>query len=54
MKKIKLAITAFMAVVLAGCGQINEPLTTTDSNDKPASKIEIQTEVHTDQLPLKL
>jgi hypothetical protein len=48
MKKRILAITAFMAVVLAGCGQINEPLTTTDSNDKPASKIEIQTEVHTD------
>lgn len=48
MKKRILAITAFMAVVLAGCGQIDEPLTTTDSNDKPASKIEIQTEVHTD------
>ena len=50
MKKRILAITAFMAVVLAGCGQINEPLTTTDSNDKPASKIEIQTKVHTDSV----
>ena len=50
MKKRILAITAFMAVALAGCGQINEPLTTTDSNDKPASKIEIQTEVHTDSV----
>lgn len=48
MKKRILALTAFMAVALAGCGQINEPLTTTDSNDKPAAKIEIQTEVHTD------
>ena len=48
MKKRILAITAFMAVALAGCGQINEPLTTTDSNDKPASKIEIQTEIHSD------
>ena len=50
MKKRILAITAFMAVVLAGCGQINEPLTTTDSNDKPASKNEIQTKVHTDSV----
>ena len=50
MKRRMIAITAFMAVALAGCGQINEPLTTTDSNDKPASKIEIQTEVHTDSV----
>lgn len=50
MKKRMIVITAFMAVALAGCGQINEPLTTTDSNDKPASKIEIQTEVHTDSV----
>ena len=43
MKKRILAITAFMAVVLAGCGQINEPLTTTNSNDQPAAQIEVQT-----------
>lgn len=43
MKKRILAITAFMAVVLAGCGQIDEPLTTTNSNDQPAALIEVQT-----------
>ena len=43
MKKRMIAITAFMAVALAGCGQIDEPLTTTNSNDQPAALIEVQT-----------
>ena len=43
MKKRMIAITAFMAVALAGCGQIDEPLTTTNSNDQPAAQIEVQT-----------
>ena len=43
MKKRMIAITAFMAVELAGCGQIAEPLTTTNSNDQPAAQIEVQT-----------
>ena len=44
MKKKMIAITAFMAVVLAGCGQIDEPLTTVDGNNQSAAQIEIQTE----------
>lgn len=48
MKRRMIAITAFMAVALAGCGQIDEPLTTVEGDNQPASKIEIQTEVHTD------
>lgn len=43
MKIRMIAITAFMAVALAGCGQIDEPLTTTNSNAQPASQIEVQT-----------
>ena len=43
MKIRMIAITAFMAVALAGCGQIDEPLTTTNSNDQPAALIEVQT-----------
>lgn len=43
MKIRMIAITAFMAVALAGCGQIDEPLTTTNSNDQPAAQIEVQT-----------
>ena len=43
MKKRILAITAFMAVVLAGCGQINEPLTTVEGDNQPAAQIEVQT-----------
>ena len=43
MKRRMIAITAFMAVALAGCGQIDEPLTTTNSNDQPAALIEVQT-----------
>ena len=43
MKRRMIAITAFMAVALAGCGQIDEPLTTTNSNDQPAAQIEVQT-----------
>ena len=48
MKKRILAITAFMAVVLAGCGQIDEPLTSVDGDNQPAAQIEIQTEKSTD------
>lgn len=43
MKRRMIAITVFMAVALAGCGQIDEPLTTTNSNDQPAALIEVQT-----------
>lgn len=43
MKRRMIAITAFMAVALAGCGQIDEPLTNTNSNDQPAAQIEVQT-----------
>ena len=43
MKRRMIAITAFMAVALAGCGQIDEPLTTTNSNAQPAAQIEVQT-----------
>ena len=43
MKRRMIAITAFMAVALAGCGQIDEPLTTTNSNDQTAAQIEVQT-----------
>ena len=43
MKRRMIAITAFMAVALAGCGQIDEPLTTMNSNDQPAALIEVQT-----------
>ena len=48
MKRRMIAITAFMAVALAGCGQIDEPLTTTNSNDQPAALIEVQTASKTD------
>jgi len=48
MKKRILAITAFMAVILAGCGQIDEPLTIADSDNQPAAQIEVQTEEPTD------
>ena len=43
MKRRMIAITVFMAVALAGCGQIDEPLTTTNSNDQTAAQIEVQT-----------
>ena len=48
MKRRMIAITAFMAVALAGCGQIDEPLTTTNSNAQPAAQIEVQTASKTD------
>ena len=48
MKIRMIAITAFMAVALAGCGQIDEPLTTTNSNDQPAAQIEVQTASNSD------
>lgn len=48
MKRKMIALTAFMAVVLAGCGQIDEPLTTTNSNNQAAAQIEVQTASKTD------
>ena len=48
MKKRMIIITAFMAVALAGCGEIDEPLTTTNSNNQAAAQIEVQTESKTD------
>ena len=48
MKRRMIAITAFMAVALAGCGQIDEPLTSVDGDNQPAAQIEIQTEKPTD------
>jgi hypothetical protein len=48
MKRRMIAITAFMAVALAGCGQIDEPLTTVDGDNQPAAQIEIQMEKPTD------
>ena len=48
MKRRFIAITAFMAVILAGCGQIDEPLTTVDGDNQPTAQIEIQTEKTTD------
>ena len=48
MKIRMIAITAFMAVALAGCGQIDEPLTSVDGDNQPAAQIEIQTEKPTD------
>ena len=50
MKRRLIAITAFLAVMLAGCGQIEEP-TTSANNDKDnqvAAQIEVQTEVITE------
>lgn len=48
MKRRIIALTAFMAVALAGCGQIDEPLTSVDGDNQPAAQIEIQTEKPTD------
>ena len=48
MKRKMIALTAFMAVTLAGCGQIDEPLSTTNSNNQAATQIEVQTEKKTD------
>lgn len=48
MKRKMIALTAFMAVALAGCGQIDEPLTTTNSNNQAAAQIEVQTASKTD------
>ena len=48
MKRKMIALTAIMAVVLAGCGQIDEPLTTTNSNNQAAAQIEVQTASKTD------
>ena len=43
MKRKMIALTVFMAFVLAGCGQIDELLTTTNSNNQAAAQIEVQT-----------
>ena len=48
MKKRILAITVFMAVALAGCGQIDEPLPTKNSRNQAAAQIEVQTASKTD------
>lgn len=48
MKKIIISATAFLTIILAGCGQIDEPLTTTNSNNQPAAQIEVQTTSKTD------
>ena len=43
MKRRMIAITVFMAVALAGCGQIDEPLPTKNSRNQAAAQIEVQT-----------
>lgn len=43
MKRRMIAITAFMAVALAGCGQTGEQLTSMNSNAQPAAQIEVKT-----------
>lgn len=48
MKKRIIVISAFMTVALAGCGQIDEPLTTTNSNNQATAQIEVQTASKTD------
>lgn len=48
MKKIIISATAFLTIILAGCGQIDKPLTTTNSNNQPAAQIEVQTASKTD------
>lgn len=50
MKRKFIAITAFMAAALAGCGQINEPLTVSDNDNKTASQVEVQTEKYIDSV----
>lgn len=50
MKRIFIAITSFMAAALAGCGQINEPLTVSDSDNQTASQVEVQTEKYIDSV----
>ena len=51
MKRRLIAITAFLAVALTGCGQIDEPLITTENNNQPAAQIEVETEKMTDSYP---
>lgn len=48
MKRRMIAITSFIAVALAGCGQIDETLTTTNSNNQAGVRIEVQTASKTD------
>ena len=57
MKKRIISITVFLAVVLAGCGQINESTTSVKNNkeNQTSANMEIQTEISTsnsyDELP---
>lgn len=44
MKRRFIAITAFMAAALAGCGQIDELSTISDSDNQNALQVEVQTE----------
>lgn len=50
MKRKFIAITSFMAAALAGCGQIDEPLTVSDNDNKTASQVEVQTEKYIDSV----
>ena len=50
MKRKFIAITSFMAAALAGCGQINEPLSISDSDNQTASQVEVQTEKYIDSV----
>ncbi len=50
MKRKFIAITSFMAAALAGCGQINEPLTVSDSDNQTALQVEVQTEKYIDSV----
>ncbi len=50
MKRKFIAITSFMAAALAGCGQINEPLTVSDNDNQTASQVEVQTERYIDSV----
>lgn len=51
MKKRFIVITAFLAVILAGCGQIDEPTTSAKNNKEnpSAAQIEVQTDVRTEE-----
>lgn len=50
MKRKFIAITSFMAAALVGCGQINEPLSISDNDNKTASQVEVQTESYIDSV----
>lgn len=48
MKRKFIAITSFMTAALVGCGQINEPLSISDSDNQTASQVDVQTEKYID------